>query len=164
MKKSFTFNPKPCLLDTNYRKPSSECLIDFWTIHHSYWQGFFYIIIHHLLKIKTLKQSIFLTLLLTAIHAVEEYLGNTSRISIEGIVIDNLGPIINPKIDVSMRQPDNDYLDNSIGDVLSGLFACCFIIFYWMYYKQLPYFYLAFSIVVVGLLLLKSHMLYPQKK
>lgn len=163
MKKSFTFNPNPCLLDTNYRKPSSECVADFWTIHHAYWQGFFYLIFHHALKIKTLKQALSLTTVLTVLHVIEEYFGNTSRISFEGIIIDNLGPIVNPKIDVSLRQPDNDYLDNSIGDVFSGLLSCLFIVYYWKHYGKLPYFYLVFSVVVLGLLLLKSHMLYPQK-
>lgn len=163
MKKSFTFNPNPCLVDTNYHKPSSECVADFWTIHHAYWQGFFYIIFHHALKIKTLKHSVLLTSLLTAIHITEEYFGNTSKFSLEGIIIDNLGPIFNPKIDVTLRKPDDDYIDNSIGDVTSGLLSCLFIIYYWKHYGELPYFYLAFSVVIIILLLMKSHLLYPKK-
>ena len=50
-------------------------------------------------------------------------MGNTNKLSIEGIVIDKLGPIIDPKIKPELREIDNDYLDNSIGDVLSGIIS-----------------------------------------
>ena len=49
-------------------------------------------------------------------------------LSLEGIFIDYLGPIVNPKIDIRLRGPDNDYLQNSIGDVLSGFIATVLII------------------------------------
>ena len=79
---------------------------------------------------------------LSIIHLIEEYLGNTNKISIEGIVIDNLGPLIVPKIKTELREIDNDYLDNSIGDVLSGLISNLLIILFWYKYKKLPYLYL----------------------
>ena len=37
---------------------------------------------------------------------------------------------------------NNDYLDNSIGDVLSGVISNILIIFFWYNYGKLPYFYL----------------------
>ena len=94
--RSFTLNPNNCFI--KWGKPDSACVFDWWSVHHLYWQGFFYLIFHYLLGIKTLKGALILTLVLTVVHVIEEYFGNTSRISIEGVVIDNIGPIINPSI------------------------------------------------------------------
>ena len=123
LRKSFTINPDFCIIDTNFKKPKSICLFDTWSLHHFFWQGFFYIILHHLFNIKDIRYSILLFSFLTLVHIIEEYLGNTNKLSIEGIVIDNLGPIIDPKIKPELREIDNDYLDNSIGDVLSGIIS-----------------------------------------
>ena len=161
MRKSFKANPNFCLIDLIYH-PSSECMFDSWSIHHFYWQGFFYMILHHLLKIKNIKHSIILTLFLTILHIIEEYFGNTGLLSFEGIIIDNIGPIINSKIDVKLRNHDNDYLDNSIGDILAGLLSCILITYYWIKYNKLPYFYLLFIIVILFMLYKKSYMLYPK--
>ena len=123
LRKSFTINPDFCIIDTNFKKPKSICLFDTWSLHHFFWQGFFYIILHHLFNIKDIRYSILLFSFLTLVHIIEEYLGNTNKLSIEGIVIDKLGPIIDPKIKPELREIDNDYLDNSIGDVLSGIIS-----------------------------------------
>jgi hypothetical protein len=93
---------------------------------------------------------------------VEEYLGNTTKISAEGIVIDNIAPFIDPKINVKNREIDNDYLENSIGDVLSGSVSCALIIMYWKYYGELPYFYLIGIIPIFFMLIKKSSMLYDK--
>ena len=130
LRKSFTINPDFCIIDTNFKKPKSICLFDTWSLHHFFWQGFFYIILHHLFNIKDIRYSILLFSFLTLVHIIEEYLGNTNKLSIEGIVIDKLGPIIDPKIKPELREIDNDYLDNSIGDVLSGIISNILIIFY----------------------------------
>lgn len=158
-KRSFTLNPENCIV--KFGEADSKCYFDSWSIHHFYYQGFFYIIFHHFLKIKSIKGALFLLVLLTVIHGIEEYFGNTRLLSLEGIFIDYLGPIVNPKIDIRLRGPDNDYLQNSIGDVLSGFIATVLIILYWIYYKRLPYFYLYFIIIIFGLLLSKSYLLYP---
>ena len=141
-RKSFKINPNFCLIDNNFKKPQSICVFDTWSLHHFFWQGFAYILLHYLFNIKDIKYCFLICFLLSLIHLVEEYLGNTNKISIEGIVIDNLGPLLVPKIKTELREIDNDYLDNSIGDVLSGLISNILIIFFWYKYKKLPYLYL----------------------
>lgn len=158
--KSFTFNPNFCLIDYNYYKPKSSCVFDYWSIHHFYWQGFFYIIIHHYLKLKNPKHILLLLSILTILHAFEEYLGNIGMLSLEGIFIDNLSPLFDSKVDVSLRVKDNDYMDNSIGDVISGVLSCILIIIYWYKFKKLPYFYIFLSIFILYLLYQKRNMLY----
>uniref|UniRef100_A0A6C0J6S8 Uncharacterized protein n=1 Tax=viral metagenome TaxID=1070528 RepID=A0A6C0J6S8_9ZZZZ len=111
-----------------------------------------------------MNNAIILAIILTLIHILEEYYGNTSMNSIEGIFIDNIGVIINPKINPELRKPDNDYLQNSIGDVGSGLISNLLIYWYWIKYGKLPYFFLYFSIVVLYLLYKKSYMLYDTTK
>jgi hypothetical protein len=98
-------------------------------------------ILHHYLKIKTIKDAIILFVILTIGHTIEEYLGNTTRISIEGTFVDCLVPLIDPLVKPEKRKIDNDYLENSIGDVLSGAISNLAIITYWYNYKKLPYFY-----------------------
>ena len=160
-KRSFTKNPNSCFVKVG--KPNSACYFDSWSIHHFYWQGFLFIIFFHFLKIKKLKYAVGLAFLLTLIHIIEEYLGNTSRISLEGLFIDYIGPLINPRIKTELRKLDNDYIENSIGDVLSGLLSNILIIGYWLKYKKIPYIYLLFSILVSYLLYQKSHRLYDEE-
>jgi hypothetical protein len=160
LRKSFTINPDFCIIDTNFKKPKSICLFDTWSLHHFFWQGFFYIILHHLFNIKDIRYSILLFSFLTLVHIIEEYLGNTNKLSIEGIVIDKLGPIIDPKIKPELREIDNDYLDNSIGDVLSGIISNILIIFFWYKYKTLPYYYLLGIFPIFINLLSHSNRLY----
>ena len=160
-KRSFTPNPKNCIV--KFGKPNSECFFDTWSIDHFYWQGFFFIIIFHLLKIKKLKHALILAGVLTIFHVIEEYHGNTSRVSLEGWFVDYIGPIINPRIKPNLRGIDNDYLQNSIGDVFSGLLSNVLIILYWLKYKKMPYIYLLFSVLIIFLLYQKSHILYDEK-
>ena len=162
-RKSFTLNPHFCLFDLGYEKLKSSCLFDSWSIHHFYWQGFFYIIIHHLFKINKPVLAIKLTIFLTGMHILEEYIGNKGSLSMEGIVIDNIGPIVDPKINPKLRGYDNDYLDNSIGDVLSGLLCNILIVLYWYFFNRLPYFFLFGSIIIVVLLLKKARNIYYKK-
>lgn len=162
-RKSFKINPNFCLIDTNFKKPQSICVFDTWSLHHFFWQGFAYILLHYLFNIKDIKYCFLICFLLSLIHLVEEYLGNTNKISIEGIVIDNLGPLLVPKIKTELREIDNDYLDNSIGDVISGLSSNILIVLYWYYFKKLPYSYILFSILILYLLYNKSYMLYNKK-
>jgi hypothetical protein len=161
-KRSFSLNPNNCFIKLG--KADSKCYFDSWSIHHFYWQGFFYIILFHVFKIKKMNHAIILAIILTLIHTLEEYYGNTSLNSIEGIFVDNIGVIINPKIKPELRTPDNDYLQNTIGDVVSGLISNLLIFGYWIKYAKLPYFYLYFSIVVLYLLYKKSYMLYDTNK
>ncbi len=159
-KRSFTWNPNGVCIFGSYSNPKSECMFDYWSILHLYFTGFAYIILHHLLKISSVKGALILTFVLTIFHGTEEYLGNTNKISLEGIVLDYLGPLIDPKVNPKNREVDNDYLENSIGDVLSGVVACILIITYWYYYKKLPYLYLLGIVIMVYMLLRKAHMLY----
>ena len=99
-------------------------------------------LLHELFEIKELKYSLLLFVILTCIHTIEEYLGNTTRKSLEGLVFDNIGPIVDKKVKPENRKIDNDYLDNSIGDILSGVLSNLLIILYWYNFKKLPYFYL----------------------
>lgn len=140
--KSFKLNPEFCLIDKDFKTPKSVCVFDIWSLHHFFWQGLAYLLIHEFLKIKELKYSFLIFVILSFIHTIEEYLGNTSRISMEGIVIDNICPLLNTKIKPEKREIDNDYLDNSIGDVLSGMLSNLLIILYWYKFNKLPYFYL----------------------
>jgi hypothetical protein len=160
-KRSFTLNPNNCII--KFGKPNSACFFDSWSKDHFYWQGFFFIIIFHFFQIKNLRNALILAGVLTGIHIIEEYLGNTSKISLEGLFVDYIGPLINPKIKTELRELDNDYLQNSIGDVLSGLLSNILIICYWLKYKRLPYIYLLFSILIIYLLYRKSHMLYDEE-
>ena len=160
-KRSFTRNPNFCFI--KWKIPDSACFFDWWSIHHFYWQGFFYLILHHLLKISSLKSALILTVVLTLLHIIEEYLGNTSKYSLEGITVDNLGPVIKTKRCI-IKRPDNDYIDNSIGDVTAGLIANLLLVFYWYYFKELPWFYLIFLIAIIAMTLSKSSMLYPKKE
>ena len=162
MRKSFKLNPKFCFI--RFGEADSKCVFDSWSIHHFYWQGFIYILLHHFLKIKYINQALILTGILTLLHSTEEYFGNIGLFSLEGIFIDNIGPIVNPKIDIKLREPDNDYLDNSIGDVLSGLTSNIIILLYWYYFKKLPYRYLLLSILIFYLLYNKSWLLYSKNK
>lgn len=160
MSRSFTLNPNFCLVDTDFKKPKSICVFDTWSLHHFFWQGVAYILVHELLEIKDIRHSITLLLVLTMIHIIEEYFGNTSRVSMEGIVIDNLGPIINPRLKPEKREIDNDYIDNSIGDVLSGMTSNILIILFWYKYGVLPYWYLLLFFPIFTNLLSHSSKLY----
>ncbi len=160
MSRSFTLNPNFCLVDTDFKKPKSICVFDTWSLHHFFWQGVAYILVHELLEIKDIRHSITLFLVLTMIHIIEEYFGNTSRVSMEGIVIDNLGPIINPRLKPEKREIDNDYIDNSIGDVLSGMTSNILIILFWYKYGALPYWYLLLFFPIFTNLLSHSSKLY----
>ena len=160
MKRSFRFNPEFCLIDKDFGNPKSICVFDTWSLHHFFWQGAIYIILHELFKIKNIEQSIFLFLILTILHIFEEYIGNISRISIEGIIIDNLGPIINPRVNPKKRKIDNDYLDNSLGDILSGIISNLIIILFWYKYKSVPYWYLLFFFPIFYNLLNHAPQLY----
>ena len=158
--RSFTWNPKGICIIGSYNNPKAECLFNYWSIYHFYFTGFFFIIIHYLLKLSNLKSSIILAIILTILHIFEEYYGNTNKISLEGIILDNLGPILDPNINAKNRKIDNDYLENSIGDILSGIIACILIIIYWYNYKKLPYFYLLGIIIIYFMLKKKAHILY----
>ena len=59
---------------------------------------------------------------------------------------------------------DDDYIDNSIGDVTAGLIANLLVLGYWYYFKELPWFYLIFIVLILALLLSKSSMLYPKEE
>jgi hypothetical protein len=151
IRKSFTRNPEGLCVLGSLIQPKSECLFDYWTIHHFYYTGFVYIILHHLLQIKTVKYAILLSLFISILHGIEEYLGNTTKYSLEGFFGDYIAPLFFTNIDVTKRTIDNDYLENSIGDVLSGVIACILIIIYWKVYNKLPYWYLygIFSIFIM---------------
>ena len=158
-RKSFTKNPNFCLIDKSFSNPKSECVFDSWSIQHFYWQGFIYLIMHHLLNIKNIKEAILLCILITILHAIEEYSGNREKKSVEGVVINHIGPLIIPEIKPEKREIDNDYLDNSIGDVLSGFIANILIILYWCKYNKLPYFYIIGLVPVIIHLFTKAHIL-----
>lgn len=117
-------------------------MFDSWSLHHFFWQGFFYIIFHLLFNIKNINQSIILFIIVTVIHIIEEYLGNNSRISIEGIFVDYIGPLFDKKIKIEKRELNNNNIKNSVGDILSGIISNILIIFYWYHYKKLPIYYL----------------------
>ena len=95
---------------------------------------------------------------------IDEYYSNIGMLSIEGVFVDTVGPIVDKKINIKLRTPDNDYLDNSIGDALSGLFSCILIILYLRAFKKLPYFYLLFSILILFMLYTQKHLLYDKKE
>lgn len=160
IKKSFTLNPQGTCIFGSFAQPKSVCVFDYWSIHHFYITGVIYIILHHTLDISTLESAILLNVLITILHTTEEYLGNTTRLSFEGIVIDYISPLIDPKIKPELRGIDNDYLQNSIGDVVSGIICCSFIIWYWNKYNTLPYFYLYGSFLIFIMLLQQSKQLY----
>jgi len=161
-KKSFTWNPKGVCVFGSLTKPQSSCFFDYWSIYHFYFTGFFYILLHHYLNISSIKGVILLFMILTVIHVAEEVLGNTTRISGEGIFFDYIAPLIDPKIDPKMRKIDDDYIENSIGDVLSGVISTILIIGYWMKYKKLPYFYLYGLIIVFFMLSMLRSGLYSK--
>ena len=146
-KKSFKFNPNFCLV--SFKHPThSKCMFDHWSLDHFYWQGFVYIILHHFLKLKKLKHMIIVTLSLSTIHMLEEYFGNKKKNNLENIVFKYLLPFFNPNAKKETRY-DNDYLDNSIGDVLSGLISNILIILFWMKYNKLPYWYLYLASLLI---------------
>ena len=151
-----------CLFDLDYDNPNSLCLFDFWSISHGYWHGLIYIIIHYILKIKTLKLSIIISIILVCLHVIEEYIDNNSLYSFQGFIIDYIGPIFDNKINPKMRNPDNDSIYNTIGDVLSGLIINILIVLYWYKYKKLPFFYLFGLIPIIYMSLGKSHTLYSE--
>ena len=151
-----------CLFDLDYDNPNSLCLFDFWSISHGYWHGLIYIIIHYILKIKTLKLSIIISIILVCLHVIEEYIDNNSLYSFQGFIIDYIGPIFDNKINPKMRNPDNDSIYNTIGDVLSGLIINILIVLYWYKYKKLPLFYLFGLIPIIYMSLGKSHTLYSE--
>ncbi len=102
-----------------------------------------------------------LVVILTVLHALEGYIDNISRFSLQGIITYYIGPLIDPKINPAKIHPDNDTLDNSIGDVISGLIACLLIVGYWIIYGKLPVLiYLIGIIPVISLTLRRSHVLY----
>ena len=160
IRRSFTSNPNFCLLDTEFRRPRSICVFDTWSVHHFFWQGAFYIFFHQLLNIKDIKHSITLFIILSIVHTIEEYLGNTSKISLEGIFIDTLGPLVDPKVKPEKREIDNDYIENSIGDVVSGMISNILIVIYWYKFGSLPYWYLLLFIPVFANLLSHSERLH----
>lgn len=148
-----------CILGSFFN-PKSSCLIDYWSIYHFYFTGFIYILLLNYFKVTKIDTAVKIAILLTIGHAIEEYLGNTSRISIEGVFIDNIGPLIDSKIKPENRKINNDTIYNSIGDVLSGVICCILIVFYLYRYKKLPYWFL-YGIVIIGIMLYKKRkMLY----
>jgi len=159
-KRSFTWNPDGTCIVGSFNDPKHKCLLDYWSMYHFYFTGFVYLVLHHYLNITTLKSAIILCLIVTLLHIVEEYFGNTSRISTEGVVIDYIGPMFDPEINPELRPIDNDYLENSIGDILSGIVSCVLIIMYWYYFGKLPYFYLFGFFIVSWMLLRLASMLY----
>lgn len=161
-KKSFTWNPDPCIFGW-LTEPTSECFFDYWSIHHFYFTGFAYIILHHLLNISTVPDALILCTIVTILHGIEEYQGNTSRLSIEGIVADTIGPLVDPKVNPENREIDNDYFQNSIGDVTSGLISCGLIIWYWYHYRELPYWYLYGIIPMLFILSRDARILYDSE-
>ena len=134
-----------------------SCMFDLWSIHHFYWQGLAYILLHLILKINNIKYSILLLIVLTILHIIEEYLGNNSKISLEGIFIDNIGPLLDNKIKIEKRKPDGDTIRNSIGDVLSGIISNILILYYWYHFKSLPYIY------ILGIIPIYFHLKYKAK-
>lgn len=149
-------NSKFCL----YGDIKKRCMFDSWSLHHFYWQGLVFLLLHSILKINNIKYSILLLIILTILHIIEEYLGNNSRLSLEGIVIDNLGPLFNNKIKIEKRKLDNDTIRNSIGDVLSGILSNILILYYWYHFKSLPYIYILGIIPIYVDLINKSKILY----
>ena len=158
----YMINNNFCLFDLDYDNPNSLCLFDFRSISHGYWHGLIYIIIHYILKIKTLKLSIIISIILVCLHVIEEYIDNNSLYSFQGFIIDYIGPIFDNKINPKMRNPDNDSIYNTIGDVLSGLIINILIVLYWYKYKKLPLFYLFGLIPIIYMSLGKSHTLYSE--
>ena len=151
-----------CLFDLDYENPKSSCLFDFWSLHHGYWHGLIYIIILYIFKIKSLKSSIIINIILVFFHALEEYIDNNSLYSFQGLIVDNIGPIFDKKINPKVRGPDDDTIYNSIGDVLSGLIISILIVIYWYKYKRLPLFYLFGIIPIIYMKLGKAHTLYSE--
>ena len=154
-KNSFTWNPEGICIFGSWSDPKSKCLFDYWSLYHFYFTGFFYIILHHYLKIDNLRDAIKLIIFVTMLHIIEEYLGNTSRLSGEGIAFDYIAPLFNSKIKPEMREIDNDYMENSIGDVLAGVISTFLIVSYWYYFGNLPYFYLWLFIFIFIMLMNK---------
>ena len=125
----FSWNPKGTCIVGSWNNPESKCVFDFWSAYHFYFSGLIFIgglIIFDYFQIKIMSPSNWKSvlnwfILINILHIVEEYLGNTGRFSLEGVVIDSLGPLFVPGFHPEYRQPDNDYLQNSIGDVFSGI-------------------------------------------
>jgi hypothetical protein len=144
-RKPFSWNPEGTCILGSITKPRSKCLFDYWTTFHFYFTGMMMILCMILLQYFDLLNDqtlIWLMLFLNIAHAIEEYLGNTTRLSLEGVVIDNIGPLFNPKMKPEKRQIDNDYLQNTIGDILSGIIATILIYFYYQTYNKIPVWYL----------------------
>ena len=157
---SFTWDPDGTCIFGSLYNPQSKCIFDYGSIHHFYFGGLIYLILHHYLNINNMNDAMKLFIFVTILHIIEEYFGNTSKISTEGIVIDYIGPILDPKINPEKRGIDNDYLQNSIGDVVAGVISCILIILYWNYYGKLPYFYWYGFIPIFLLLMDKAKILY----
>ena len=143
-----------------YGDIKKNCMFDAWSLHHFYWQGLVFLLLHSILKIKNMKNSILLLIVLTILHIIEEYLGNNSRISLEGIFIDNIGPLLDNKIKIEKRKLDDDSIENSIGDVLSGILSNILILYYWYHFKSLPYIYITGLIPIYYDLMNKAYKLY----
>ncbi len=159
-KRSFTWNPDGICIFGSWSNPKSKCFFDYWSIYHFYFPGFAYIILHHYLGIDNVTDATKLLIFITIVHIIEEFLGNTSKLSGEGIVYDYIAPIFNPKINPALRTLDNDYVENSIGDVVAGIISCGLIILYWMYFGKLPCAYLYFMPVILWMLWHKSNDIY----
>ena len=143
-----------------YGNIKSKCMFNSWSFHHFYWQGLIFLVLHSIFKIKTVKYSILLIIILTLLHIIEEYLGNNSRISLKGLVIDYIGPLLDNKIKIKKRELDNDSIQNSIGDVLSGILSNILIFYYWYYFNKLPYIYILGRIPIYIDLMKKAKILY----
>ena len=137
-----------------------RCMFDSWSFHHFFWQGFAYILLHLIFNIKNIYQSIILLFILSIIHIIEEYLGNTNKISLEGLFIDYISPLFDNKIKIEKRKLDGDTIRNSIGDILSGIISNIIIILYWYYFKKLPFIYLLGIIPIYFHLKYKAKILY----
>ena len=59
MRRSFTLNPNFCLIDTEF-KTKTLCVFDTWSVHHFFWQGVAYLLLHELFEIKELNIFILL--------------------------------------------------------------------------------------------------------
>jgi hypothetical protein len=83
-----------------------------------------------LYKPKTNSHAFTLLVITNLFHVFEEYLGNTTVYSIEGIILNWVYPLLNVKYEPDYSVTDHDSIQNSLGDILSGFVGTLFIFAY----------------------------------
>lgn len=139
--RSFRFNPNGPTLFSTDPELLHESVFDYWSLFHFGNVAFFYTILLIIFKVKTSKTALKWFVVINVLHTIEEFLENLGPFNAENAfkqLFLRKMPDGSPNEDLK-NVKDNDYLDNSIGDVISGIVGSGLVFLYWKCAGKVPY-------------------------